>query len=420
MQPQSTLSLPLSLIESSDDVRDDLFAVSQINAVPTLLDILCKSSGLGLAGVARVTDTSWTACAVKDTVGYGLTPGTQLDVATTLCIESKKSNAPLIIDHASVDPQYCHHPRTKGGNVESYVAFPIVLPNGRYFGSLFAMDPAPAKASDPKVQGMFKAFADVIASQLESNLQHESSRKELLDERAANELRDQFIAILGHDLRNPLQAIYATGDLMERKLKTDAPLAAMAARIKTNVKRMSSMIDDVLDLARGRLGGGIGVNFAQIEDINTGLQAVVKEHQDGQPNRLIIANISVTRTVRCDIGRVQQVASNLIGNALTHGAPTSPVKVTALADDKDLIFEVWNAGEPIPPENIEKIFEPFWRPSTTTSREGLGLGLHICSQIVRAHGGQLSVASTRETGTRFTARLPLSLASLPYSRPPRN
>ena len=267
---------------------------------------------------------------------------------------------------------------------------------------------------------MFKAFADVIASQLESGLEHENNRRELLDERAGNELRDQFIAILGHDLRNPLQAIYATGDLMERKLKGDATMAGMAARIKTNVKRMSSMIDDVLDLARGRLGGGIGVNFAQIEDINTGLQAVVKELQDGQPDRLIIANISVTRTVRCDIGRVQQVASNLIGNALTHGAPSSPIKVTALADDKDLIFEVWNAGEPIAPENIDKIFEPFWRQSTSSSHEGLGLGLHICSQIVRAHGGELSVASTRESGTRFTARLPLSTPPLPHVRASRN
>jgi signal transduction histidine kinase len=115
----------------------------------------------------------------------------------------------------------------------------------------------------------------------------------------------------------------------------------------------------------------------------------------------------VTRRVRCDLGRVQQVASNLIGNALKHGAPEGLVKVTAQAEDSHLVLNVWNGGEPIAPENIDKICEPFWRESLSGNREGLGLGLYICSQIVRAHGGTLSVTSSQESGTSFTARLPL-------------
>jgi signal transduction histidine kinase len=83
------------------------------------------------------------------------------------------------------------------------------------------------------------------------------------------------------------------------------------------------------------------------------------------------------------------------------------VTVTAYADDYDLVLEVWNTGEPIPPESIGKIFEPFWRHSTSANRQGLGLGLHICSQIVRAHGGTLRVTSSKENGTTFVARLPL-------------
>ncbi len=81
--------------------------------------------------------------------------------------------------------------------------------------------------------------------------------------------------------------------------------------------------------------------------------------------------------------------------------------MTAYADDRDLVLEVWNTGEPIPPESIDKIFEPFWRHSATGDRQGLGLGLHICWQIVRAHGGKLSVTSSKEDGTNFIARLPL-------------
>lgn len=171
---------------------------------------------------------------------------------------------------------------------------------------------------------------------------------------------------------------------------------------------MSALIDDVLDFARGRLGGGIGVDLTDVENINAGLATVVQELQDAQPGREIISHISVNRAVRCDLGRLQQVASNLLANALTHGLPDSPVKISARADENDLVLEVWNAGEPIPPESLSKIFEPFWRHSVSASRNGLGLGLHICSQIVRAHAGRISVTSARENGTQFTARLPLS------------
>jgi signal transduction histidine kinase len=104
----------------------------------------------------------------------------------------------------------------------------------------------------------------------------------LLDAKAAAELREQFIAILGHDLLNPLQAVYATGDLLERRL-TDPVLSGMAARIKVNVRRMSALIDDVADFARGRLGSGIGARIEPVADIEGGLTGVVQELQ--MPNR---------------------------------------------------------------------------------------------------------------------------------------
>jgi signal transduction histidine kinase len=93
---------------------------------------------------------------------------------------------------------------------------------------------------------------------------------------------------------------------------------------------------------------------------------------------------------------------------LTHGKPGSPIKITARTDEHDLVLQVWNAGIPIPPESIGKIFAPFWRNSVSPNRNGLGLGLHICSQIVQAHQGQIAVTSTAEHGTQFTVRLPLS------------
>jgi signal transduction histidine kinase len=374
--------------------------------VPTLLEVLCETTGMRFAAVARVSDSTWTACTVKDDIGFGLTPGAQLDLESTLCIESKRSNAPIVIEQASTDARYCNHHTPQLYKIESYVSVPIVLSNGRYFGNLCAIDPLPAKVADPKILSMFTRFAALIAMQLDSEMARQEDQSALRGAHAANELREQFIAILGHDLRNPLQAVYSAGVLLEKKI-TDPALKGVAARIRVSVNRMSSLINDVLDFARGRLGEGMGVRVAEVEDIGAGLNAVVREFQDGQPDRQILANISVTRKVRCDLGRVQQVASNLIGNALKHGAPKGPVKVSAQAEESDLVINVWNTGKPIPPENIDKICEPFWRDSPTGNREGLGLGLYICSEIVRAHGGTLSVTSSQERGTSFTARLPL-------------
>ncbi len=391
--------------DSPEQIAHDVAAVTQIQAIPTLLDVLCKITGMRFAAVARVTDLTWTVCAVRDEIDFGLIPGGQLEVNSTLCIEVKKSQQLIAIDHASLDPRYCNHPTPKRYKIESYVSVPIVFKNGRYFGNLCAIDPAPAKVADDKIIGMFTSFAALIAFQLETELQQETVQNALRDERAAAELREQFIAVLGHDLRNPLQAVSASGELLERRL-TEPTLINVAARIRTNVKRMMALIDDLADFTRARLGGGIGVRVDEPVDCTAGLEAVVRELQDGQPERKIISTIDVTKKVCCDLGRIQQVASNLLANALTHGAPDSPVKFKASADDQHLVLDVWNAGNPISPDSIDRIFEPFWRNSTAAHREGLGLGLHICSQIVRAHGGKLSVTSSEEGGTRFTARLP--------------
>jgi signal transduction histidine kinase len=398
---------PVDPGDSPVEIAGDIDAIGRIEALPTILEVLCELTGMRFAAVARVTEGSWTACAIKDAISFGLPVGGQLPVDSTLCLESKHLNEPIAISSASTDPKYHDHHTPRIYKIESYVSVPIVLKSGRYFGNLCAIDPEPADVNNPKVIGIFTRFASLIAVALHNQEVRENELATLTDERATSELREQFIAILGHDLRNPLQAVVASSEMLIRKPNDPALVQQLAGRIKTNVKRMSLLIDDVLDFARARLGGGIGVNVGEVDDVNTGLESVVKELQDGQPGRQILANISVTRRVRCDLGRVQQVVSNLIGNALTHGAPDKPVRVTARTDDNHFVLEVWNDGEPIPAESVPKIFEPFWRNSTSASRQGLGLGLHICSQIIRAHNGKLSVTSSPTEGTKFTARLPL-------------
>ena len=400
--------------DSAEQIAADVQAVSRISAVPTLLQVLCDTTGMGFAAVARVTEGTWTACAVQDNIAFGLQPGGQLDVSTTLCIEVRQSREPIVIDHASRDPKFCEHHTPRFYKIESYVSVPILLSDGRYFGNLCAIDPRPAQVSEPRTISMFTRFAELIGAQLESELAREKVQAALLDERATSELREQFIAILGHDLRNPLSAIAASSEVLMHKL-SDPSLQSMASRIRTNARRMSSLIDDVLDFARGRLGGGIGVFFKDLDDTAERITSVVHELQDAHPERRIEASISVPCPIRCDPGRLQQLVSNLLANALTHGSPGAPIELDVRVDGGELVLEVWNQGEPIPAESLHQIFGPFWRQSTSATRQGLGLGLHICSQIVRAHGGTLTVTSTSAEGTRFVARLPTAVGIVAHA-----
>lgn len=377
--------------------------VAESDSIATLLALASEIAGSNVALLARVTDDAWTFCAAHEVSAVGVSADVRLSLGRSLRIGRDPMGAPISITLSG--RRACG--TLTASSTACGVSAPVVLANGRCVGLLCALVPTSPDRVEDRVGSKFKCLSSIIASQIDQLMLRDREKTAFLDERSAGLLREQFIAILGHDLRNPLQAIFASSDLLARRLEQPA-LAHMAARIKTNARRMSSLIDDVLDFARARLGGGIGVELTEVENISHGLTTVVQELQDGQTNCKIISNFHVTRSVRCDLGRLQQVASNLLGNALAHGQPNSPIKINARTDEHDLVLEVWNAGEPIPAESLSKIFEPFWRHSVSANRNGLGLGLHICSQIVGAHQGRISVTSTRDSGTQFTARLPLS------------
>lgn len=395
-------------MDTSEETAQAVAELGRLDVVPTLLKVMYEMTGMRLSAVIRVTAGAWTALAIRDELCPGLAPGGRVSFLENVGFDDQIAQAPIAIERLSSHPRY----NTTDSSMppfESLIAVPIILGSGCYFGSLCALDTYAVEAYEPRMMSMFKEFAGLIAAQLDHQSVREREKAALLEERAAGELREEFIAILGHDLRNPLHAIYASADILHRQLISPAHVQ-VAARITTYARRMSALIDDVLDLARGRLGGGIGLEVTEVENINTGLNSVVQELCDAQPNRQILAHIGVSRAVRCDLGRLQQVASNLLANALTHGRPDTPIRFTVNDDGHYLVLEVWNAGAPIPAPSLSKIFEPFWRHAASASRNGLGLGLHICAQIVTAHEGQITVTSTAVEGTKFTVRLPLGLA----------
>jgi sigma-B regulation protein RsbU (phosphoserine phosphatase) len=224
-------------------------------------------------------------------------------------------------------------------------------------------------------------------------------------ERELSELREQFIAVLGHDLRNPLASIASGVRLLEKEA-----LSERGHRVTTlmegSVVRAVGLIENVLDFARGRLGGGLKLSRNAKEPLEPVLAHVVAELGSIAPERSVITDYRLEEPIDCDRARIGQLLSNLLGNALTHGARDRPVSVSAVTQDGQLRIAVANGGLPIPPAAMERLFQPFFRGEVKSTREGLGLGLHIASEIARAHGGELTVTSD-VTETRFTFAMPL-------------
>jgi sigma-B regulation protein RsbU (phosphoserine phosphatase) len=234
----------------------------------------------------------------------------------------------------------------------------------------------------------------------------EVSGQEAAAEREASQLREQFIAVLGHDLRNPLASITSGVGLLAGRETISEQGQMILSLMKGSVIRASDLIDNVLDFARGRLGGGITLTRNAEAPLTPVLEQVVAELALVSPDHKITADIEISDPVDCDRTRIAQLLSNLLGNAVTHGAKEQPIVVRAVTQGEELVITIANGGDPISESAMEKLFEPFFRGDHRPDQMGLGLGLHIASEIAKAHGGTLAVTST-PAQTRFTFSMPL-------------
>ncbi|MBB4634732.1 GAF domain-containing sensor histidine kinase [Longimicrobium terrae] len=387
-----------------DQLQADIAAVARIDIVPTILRVVSEMTGLRLVLVARVTQDAWTAAAVLDQMEFGLNVGDQLDVTTTLCSQVRDTREPVIIEHASEDPDYCGHPTPRMYGFESYIALPIYR-NGEYFGTICGLDSNPATLRDEKTLSMVSMFAELISTQLAAEDAYARDREALATERASGQLREQFIAVLGHDLRNPLSSI-VTGSEFLLGLELSATERTVLERIRSSGERMSHLINDVLDFARGRLGGGVPVYLEEV-DTERLVRQVVEEVASGHPARTLRITASTAGKAWLDESRAAQLLSNLVSNAVQYSPAHLPVDVRVEGGEGDnVVFSVHNGGDPIPAEAIPRLFDPYVRAERSAPRTGLGLGLYIASEIVRAHGGEIRVESSAEAGTMFTVELP--------------
>jgi|SRR6187399_130041 signal transduction histidine kinase len=391
-------------MKTEQEIQDDIRAVQDISSVSTMLDVICRITGMGFAAIARVTTGRWVACCVRDDISFGVKPGDELELETTICGEIQHHRQSVIIDEVARDDTYCGHPAPTRYGFQSYISMPIELPDGEFFGTLCAIDPRPARVNTPEIVGTFKLFTELIAFHLDANRRLAVSEAALTHERETAGLREQFIAVLGHDLRNPLASISSAAYVLE-KVPLPDPAKKMVGIMRKSVRRMANLIDDVLDFARGRLGGGLSLTLSEDQPLTPALEQVIAELRMSFPDRVIETDFTHKECLKCDRMRISQLLSNLVANALTYSYPGTPVRARTRIHDGAFELSVSNQGEPIPPQAMARLFAPYERGAVRPSQQGLGLGLYIASEIARAHGGTLTVSSTVEE-TRFTLKMP--------------
>ncbi|MEO6436251.1 MAG: sensor histidine kinase [Tepidisphaeraceae bacterium] len=259
------------------------------------------------------------------------------------------------------------------------------------------------------------------------NLFHESIDQSLAKAvssytKRIEESRDLFLAILSHDLRNPLNSIGVSAQLIPGASKDNLETTELAGQVSTGVAVMAQMISDLLDYTRTRLGAGMPVDRAPM-DLGTLCAEVVAEFQSGNPDVTITLASTGDLTGDWDSARLRQVISNLLGNAIQHGNRSAPNALTLKGEDAQVVFTIHNQGTPIPPGELTKIFDPLVRGASTheqrRNRPGsIGLGLYIARELIHAHGGSIGVTSSAEAGTTFTFHLPKHVRGrLPETRP---
>ena len=248
------------------------------------------------------------------------------------------------------------------------------------------------------------AQRDALEAQRESLKQLQQLTQQQLDrERETARLREEFVAILGHDLRNPVAAITSSAAMLRRQPQTEQALKVVGL-LESTAGRMARLIDNVLDFARQRLGGGIAVDVGE-KPLQPVLRQLIAEMEASHPDREFHYDVRLEKPLVLDDNRIGQLVANLLSNAVSYGDPKQPVELKAWTEGAELHLTVANAGPPIPDAAMERLFQPFFRGDLRPNQKGLGLGLHIASEIARAHGGRLEGRS--EGGrTCFTLVIP--------------
>jgi phosphoserine phosphatase RsbU/P len=286
-----------------------------------------------------------------------------------------------------------------GASPEGFLGVPLVIA-GAIRGLLVVIRSTSSNGAQQD-EWLLSALADQAAVALE---------RARLGEIA--EFRDQLMAVVGHDLRNPLNTISMGAHLLLQHEGLGEIETELARKISRSASQAERLIDQLLDLTRSRLGGGIPIDPRPF-DMSDVCQQVVSETELTHPDRSLKVDVRGDLKGVWDRDRMYQLLGNLIRNAVQHGEPKSAIVVRIEGGEAQVVIDVFNQGAPIPPATLPHIFDAFrkGRSESRSQTHGLGLGLFIAQEIARSHGGLITATSSESEGTTFRLRLPRDSAT---------
>jgi signal transduction histidine kinase len=429
-----------------EDFQKDIDAVGQIPIISSLLNVICQTTGMGFAAVARVTDERWVTCTVRDDIGFGLKPGDELEIKTTICNEIRQSEMAVTIDHVDEDSQFYDHHTPKQYGFQSYISVPIIRRDGSFFGTLCAIDPEPNIVSTPSVTGMFALFADLISFHLDAlqatkdtklKLEKEKAfkkalKKEVKDRTAElveknkslvllNKELEAFAYISSHDLQEPLRKIQTISSII---LQTENENLSGKGkdyfkRMQDAAKRMQTLINDLLAYSRTNISEGI----FESTDLEMLLNEVLFDLNDEIKTTGAKLNIGNIGTATVIPFQFRQLLYNMVGNALKFKSKNRPLQInirnsietgaviglSKLNPDAEYYhITIADNGIGFEPQYSDKIFEVFQRLHDRTHFEGTGIGLAIVKKIMDNHHGLIKATGKLDQGATFDIYIPVT------------
>jgi len=431
-----------------DHFKQDIINIENISIVPTLLNVICQTTGMGFAAIARVTEDRWITCSVQDNVLFGLKPGDELKIKTTICNEIRQNPKAVIIDNVSEDPDYHDHHTPAMYNLQSYISVPIIRQDGSFFGTLCAIDPKPNSLKEFKVREMFNLFADLISfhisaiEQVTEGKKHLEEQKNLLEETKSEKQKieklklnvekklieknislekmnselEAFNYISSHDLQEPLRKIQLFTDSIEREETHNLSEKGKAAfrKIRTSAFRMQNLINDLLLYSKTKFDD----RKFELKDLNSIANDVIEDLTEEFENKNVVFDIQELGKLSVIEFQFRQLLYNLINNSLKFASPDRNliITVSAKVTNGELeqlspltkYYQITIADNGIGFDKLysEKIFGLF-QALHTKPLKSTGIGLTIVKRIVENHNGFIKAEGVLNQGAKFDIFIPL-------------
>lgn len=386
-------------------VRRDIDAVSRVAAVPKILEVITRTTGLRFAAVARVTDQDWTACAVRDEIAFGLQPGGRLELGTTICNEIRQHRQPVVFGHASANLEFATHQTPRLYGLESYISVPIHRVSGEFFGTLCAIDPLPSRVESPEILQMMELFAELIGMQLESDERHALSQAALHTALDVAKLRERFINEVSDELKAPIQAMVMDAYTIKTTPGIDARTRAHVADMEANLWRMTALVGGLVDFAHDKLVTGGPLVRTPARLLAGELERVLSQVASAYPQRALATIVQVDADVDCDPARLGQLLVNLALNVFRHVAVDATVSIEVTTTASALLLALHAPGLTLSGGELDSVTGAL-SPRADAMPGARSWDFFIAGEIARAHDGRFT-ASAAPGGTRLSFAMPL-------------